>query len=153
MILLVAGGRTWGRAPEAAHERALLLYCLSVLDDHGPAFDPTCPEGSPSIGTVISGGTLGADAFGANWGRYFGRVVETFLPDWATFGRRAGPKRNQAMLERLVQLRDEGHVVAGLLMPGSTGTADMRRRLDAAGVTVYGIDSFEACLCHARPTR
>lgn len=141
------------RDREAKHERDLLNFCLSVLDEHGEAFDPKCPPGVPAIARIVNGGAMGADMFADNWGRHWGRAVERFVPDWNEHGAAAGPIRNQRMLERLVQLRDAGETVAALLMPGGRGTDDMRRRLDKAGITIYTVNSFDSlgCPCHTKP--
>ncbi len=48
--------------------------------------------------------------------------------DWANYGKGAGHIRNQQMLDSGIDLAIE--------FPGGRGTADMRRRLDKAGVKV-----------------
>lgn len=80
--------------------------------------------------TIIQGGAPGADALAREW---------TFLQpyshlinepaDWKTYGRAAGPIRNQKMI-------DEHRPELVLAFPGGRGTADMVRRAKAAGVPV-----------------
>jgi len=41
----------------------------------------------------------GADAMADEWATINGRPVERYPADWATHGRAAGPKRNQAMID------------------------------------------------------
>lgn len=85
-------------------------------------------EHSPGELTVISGEARGADTAGRIWATASGHEVERFPADWKTHGKAAGHIRNQQML-------DSGIDVA-IQFPGGVGTADMRRRLDKAGVRV-----------------
>ena len=78
--------------------------------------------------TVISGEARGADTAGRIWAIASGHEVERYPADWNTHGKAAGYIRNQQML-------DSGVDVA-VQFPGGRGTADMRRRLDKAGVKV-----------------
>ena len=50
-----------------------------------------------------------------------------YVADWATHGKKAGPLRNQRMI-------DEGHPDLVIAFPGGKGTDDMTRRALAAGV-------------------
>lgn len=79
--------------------------------------------------TVISGGAKGADNLGEDWATINMTRLEVFKADWNTYGKKAGILRNQDML-------DSGVDVA-VQFPGGRGTADMRRRLDKAGVRVH----------------
>lgn len=78
--------------------------------------------------TVISGGAKGADALGEDWAVVNWVDIEVFKPNWNLFGKRAGMLRNQEMLDSGVDL--------AVQFPGGRGTADMRSRLDKAGVRV-----------------
>lgn len=71
----------------------------------------------------------GADAFAANWAR--GREIPQrgFAADWRTFGRSAGPMRNEQML---CEVKPD-IVVA---FSGGRGTADCVRRAKAKGILV-----------------
>jgi hypothetical protein len=84
----------------------------------------------PSI--VIQGGAKGADALAKEWAIKHDIHVWTYLADWETHGRAAGPIRNQWMLEN-----SEPNVVVAF--PGGRGTADMVRRAKKAGVRVIEI--------------
>lgn len=79
--------------------------------------------------TIIEGGASGADCFARAWGATRQQRGVTFPADWATHGRKAGPLRNQRML-------DKGKPDLVLAFPGGRGTADMVRRAKAAGVPV-----------------
>ena len=77
---------------------------------------------------IISGTAKGADTFGEEFAASWSIRLERFPADWDTHGKAAGHIRNQQML-------DSGVDVA-VQFPGGRGTADMRRRLDKAGVKV-----------------
>lgn len=112
--VIVFGGRDYADAENVAralgtvHERT---------DAHGYAL------------VVVQGGAAGADSLARQWASAHGVRCETFPADWKTHGRAAGPLRNQAML-------DAG-AAYGVGFPGGRGTADMARRLRAAGVDVF----------------
>lgn len=78
--------------------------------------------------TIVSGMATGADSFGISMAAYYAAELDQFPADWKTHGKTAGHIRNQQML-------DSGIDVA-IQFPGGRGTADMRRRLDEAGVRV-----------------
>ncbi len=82
-----------------------------------------------AITHVIQGGARGADRLGYDWARKRKVPVSTFNADWQRFGPKAGPLRNQQML-------DEGKPDLVIAFPGGRGTADMVRRALAAGVPV-----------------
>ncbi len=81
------------------------------------------------VALLIHGAARGGDTFGAEWAEARGVPVLAFHADWAGLGRKAGPIRNQRML-------DEGRPDLVLALPGGRGTADMVRCASAAGVEV-----------------
>ncbi|MGN6773056.1 MAG: DUF2493 domain-containing protein [Rhizobiaceae bacterium] len=89
------------------------------------------------IRTIIEGGATGADALAASWAIVEGVPVEQFPAEWKRHGRRAGPIRNQRMI-------DEGKPDIVIAFPGGRGTADMVWRAKAAGIPVREI-------AHRRP--
>ena len=107
---LVCGGRDYANVEK--------LY--SVLDAWEPA-----------ITTLIHGGATGADAIAAQWARERGIPQQAYLADWKTYGRSAGPRRNQQML-------DEGtpDVIFAFPTQSSRGTWDMVARAQKARVLV-----------------
>lgn len=111
MRLLVCGGR-------AFDDRERLLTAMNAA-----------VRGRDSEIIVIHGGARGADSMAGAIAQEVGVKVIVFPADWERNGLRAGPIRNQQML-------DEGKPDAVLAMPGGVGTADMVRRAKAAGVTV-----------------
>lgn len=80
---------------------------------------------------IIHGGARGADTLADQWGKAHGVQPVRLDAMWDYHGNRAaGPKRNQAMLD----IMKPEYVVA---FPGSTGTDDMMRRAEAAGIPVW----------------
>lgn len=108
MRLLVCGGRGY-RGPVSR-----------VLDE----MDET-----EEISVLISGGASGADKLALAWALHHGREAEVFPADWGKYGKRAGPIRNQRML-------DEGRPDLVLAFPGGHGTEDMVEKAERAGVPV-----------------
>ena len=48
---------------------------------------------------IVSGGAKGADLLGERYAIENGFKIERYLPDWETYGRSAGIKRNKTMVE------------------------------------------------------
>jgi predicted polyphosphate/ATP-dependent NAD kinase len=53
----------------------------------------------PSDTTIIQGGAKGADYLAAIAALNQGKPLFTFVADWAKWGRSAGPRRNEEMLD------------------------------------------------------
>lgn len=131
MRVLIYGGRdfarkdnTWDRevfddAWAFLNHLALTVFPRTEEDEYGNYL--------PAI-TVISGGGQGADQIGEDFGVVNWTGLEIYKPDWDKYGKGAGPIRNQQMLDSGVDL--------AIQFPGGKGTADMRSRLDKAGVRV-----------------
>ena len=81
---------------------------------------------------IISGGANGADELAIRYADLMGVALEVYQADWSTFGKSAGPKRNQRMLR-------EGKPELVLAFPGGRGTADMVNRAKRAGIPVKEI--------------
>lgn len=89
---------------------------------------------------LIQGGATGADELARNWVVYEKSArksnteieVVTYKADWETYGRAAGPIRNQQMLE-------DGKPDLVVAFPGGAGTADMVRRALEKGIEVYEV--------------
>lgn len=71
----------------------------------------------------------GADYFALQWAMSRGKHHYTVAAEWREYGKRAGPIRNQAMLDRF----KPDFVVN---MTGGAGTADMIAKARRAGVEV-----------------
>ena len=48
---------------------------------------------------IVSGGAKGADALGEKYAEENGLEIERYFADWNTFGKSAGPKRNELMAQ------------------------------------------------------
>ncbi len=81
---------------------------------------------------IIEGGAKGADHWARDYARRCGIKNTTFTADWLNQGPKAGPMRNQRML-------DEGNPDLVIAFPGGDGTADMVKRARKAGVEVREI--------------
>jgi hypothetical protein len=111
MRVLIYGGRDFVRSE---HSDAFLDSVRTALGTRGII--------------VVCGAARGADTYGELWAMDNGYLVDLFPADWAAHGRAAGHIRNQQMLDSGIDLAIE--------FPGGKGTADMRKRLDKAGITV-----------------
>lgn len=81
---------------------------------------------------IVTGGARGADYLGAEWADRHALQTHTELAQWNIHGKKAGPIRNQKML-------DEQRPHKVIAFPGGRGTADMISR--AKGVS--GVDVVE----------
>ena len=78
---------------------------------------------------VITGGAPGADRMAEAWAKRQGIPTIRMEANWSRFGRKAGPMRNQWM----VDLASPELVIA---FPGGRGTQDMTDRAKSAGIEV-----------------
>ena len=116
MKVLVTGSRDWTDSET--------IY--RALAEH-TAFDEV---------TLLSGACpTGADAFAERYAKLKGWKVELHPADWDKYGKRAGPLRNQAMVDRKPDL-----VLAFILngSRGASGTVAMARK---AGLRVKVYDA------------
>lgn len=79
---------------------------------------------------IMHGGAEGADTLCGAWGKARGIPVAGIDANWDFYGKKAGPERNQWMLEFFLPTYAIG-------FPGGSGTLDMRTRLDLAGVPCW----------------
>jgi hypothetical protein len=82
-----------------------------------------------NFGMLIHGGAKGADAEADRWAKSRRIPVKAYPADWKALGKKAGPIRNQTMLE-------EGKPDWVVGFPGGAGTEDMLRRAKKAGVLI-----------------
>jgi len=110
--VLVCGGRDYS-------DQAMLFGVLDMLAEERV------------INAIIQGDCpTGADHLARMWAISRNHHFDRFPADWDKHGRAAGPIRNQRMI-------DEGRPTMGLAFKGGRGTADMARRLRAAGIPVH----------------
>jgi predicted Rossmann-fold nucleotide-binding protein len=111
MRVLVCGGRDYRNVSAVRH-------ALDVL------------HARRGITLIIEGGATGADQLAREWAQRRCIEFKTFDADWKALGKRAGPLRNQRMI-------NEGKPDGAVAFPGGRGTADMIRRAEAAGLKVW----------------
>lgn len=116
MRVLVTGGRYYG---EESDEGAAIFHALNQQHVKRP------------ITAVIHGCAQGVDAKADIWASLNGIPRDRFPADWLKHGKRAGPLRNQAMVDSKPDL-----VVA---FPGGRGTADCVQRAKMAGIPVIEV--------------
>jgi|APSaa5957512535_1039671.scaffolds.fasta_scaffold01149_11 hypothetical protein len=75
--------------------------------------------------TIIQGGASGADALAKEWCELRFVHQKQFDAKWKQYGKAAGMRRNNEMLNHLLQQRAEGDKVFVLAFPGGDGTANM----------------------------
>lgn len=80
--------------------------------------------------TIISGTAKGADQLGEQWASENSIPVKQFKPDWAQYGRAAGPKRNREMAEN-------ADALIALWDGKSKGTKNMIETAEKLGLKVY----------------
>lgn len=108
MKILVCGGRDY----------ADWYRLKTVLDDIYKKFSDI---------TIISGCAKGADTLAIEWVVLNHVELELYYANWKEYRRKAGPIRNQKML-------DEGKPDLVIAFPGGNGTADMVRRSKKANI-------------------
>ena len=89
-----------------------------------------CREGD----ILVHGNARGADRGAATWFHRRGWHSEPHIADWERFGRSAGVRRNQEMV-------DSGLAFL-IAFPGGRGTADMVRRCEESGIPVVRVPSM-----------
>lgn len=89
---------------------------------------PTILGGAPFA--IVHGGARGADTLCGEWAKARGIPVARVDADWDFYGKKAGPIRNQWMLEFFQPTYAIG-------FPGGVGTRDMQLRLDQAKVPLW----------------
>lgn len=78
---------------------------------------------------IVSGGAPGADTLAELEAIKREITVKKFPAEWSKYGKSAGPKRNQQMI-------DEGVPDIIVAFPGGIGTADICRRAKIQGIPV-----------------
>ena len=122
MRILVCGGRDFTDRDKV----------WRTLDGVFPISEPDAYGNYLPLGTLIHGACpTGADHLADEYAVVNWLGLETYPPDWS-LGRKAGPIRNQRML-------DEGKPDLVVAFPGGRGTADMVRRARQSGVPVMEI--------------
>lgn len=119
--VIVCGGRNF--ADSARVDQILSAWEITELCEGGHRHQR--PDGSIDW-------SRSADALARRWANNNGIDGPTIRADWPTLGKKAGPIRNQRML-------DEFQPDAVIAFPGGDGTADMVRRALKATVPVIEV--------------
>jgi hypothetical protein len=121
----------YGRRFDAAGGLRLLVCGGRDFDQRAVAYDIlNRVHAKRRVVLVIHGAARGADTIARDWATIRGIRQRACPADWERLGRRAGPIRNQQML-------DQEHPDGVLAFPGSTGTADMVARARRFGIPVW----------------
>lgn len=113
MRILVCGGRDFGVTDrQHAYIGDMLSLKITGPDD-----------------VMIVGGAKGVDTAAEYFAKRWQLRHEVYPAQWDRHGKRAGPIRNQQML-------DEGKPDKVIAFPGGKGTADMVKRARKAGIPV-----------------
>lgn len=122
MHILVTGSRKWT-------DRELVRIGLTR------AVRSVCSPSPPAhLVTLVSGGAQGADLLAMSVAKELGWQISTYVADWDKHGKKAGPIRNQRMLDE-----EQPIICAAFLIPElpCRGTRDMMERCYVSGVPVY----------------
>lgn len=110
--VIVCGGRHYFNAKRL----------FRVLDD---------AHAADKITVIVHGDAGGCDGLAKQWANSRGVPHESHPANWQRYGRRAGPMRNQEMVNA-----GADDLIA---FPGGKGTEDCSRRAERAGITVTRI--------------
>ena len=113
MRILVTGGRDYSN-------QEMVNKILSKLNEFR------------GIEMIIEGGARSADSLARNWTRENSIPVKTVYADWNRYGKKAGPIRNQKML-------DEEQPDYVLVFPGGRGTQHMKSIAQKVGVKIMEV--------------
>lgn len=91
---------------------------------------PFLDDGSITPSLVLCGMARGVDLLGKRWAEENGLPVEKWPADWKKYGKAAGIKRNEAMVEH-------ADALVALWDGKSRGTAHVMRYARARGLKVY----------------
>ena len=69
---------------------------------------------------IVSGHCVGADQLGEKFAKENQLPIKTFLPNWAVYGKAAGPIRNKQMIDYISQ--DKNPLVVAFASSNSKGT-------------------------------
>lgn len=85
---------------------------------------------------VVEGEANGADLLARGIAYELGLLVRPYPANWEKYGRGAGPKRNQEMLDKEHTIGEPIDLVLAFPVLGSKGTIDMMNRAKKAGIEV-----------------
>lgn len=112
MKLIIAGSRVLTQAKY-----------VDLIDDLIKIFDLKPTE-------IVSGCAKGIDSLGEIWALENSIPIKKFPANWDTFGKLAGPRRNQ-------QMADYADALLVIFIPGSRGSLDMLARAKINNLKTY----------------
>ena len=117
---------------------ARIIICGSRDFDNKPLCFDTLDKILPLYGEteIISGHAKGADIFGEEYAQMHSIKLSVFKPDWAKYGRGAGPIRNREMLK---YASGRTPVIIAFWDGKSKGTKNMIDQANKAGAVVHVI--------------
>jgi len=77
---------------------------------------------------ILTGGATGADNYGRHWAQAYLLMAIEEKADWKKYGKKAGPLRNQKMVDRADGI---------ILFPGGVGTTDVATRAREKGIRIW----------------
>jgi len=110
--VIIAGSRDIGEGDQ----------CGAVVQRLGSIFD-ACLPGAERV-EIISGGCRGVDRCGEILAERRGFALRIFPADWDTHGKKAGPIRNQQMIDYAAEVQ-RGSAVIVIRYLDSKGSADL----------------------------
>lgn len=117
----MTGSRRWTDRETILHALADAWAELNVGRDV-VLVSGACPTGADAIAEEI-------------WENYLGLTVERHPPDWARYGKSAGPLRNTQMVAL------GADICLAFPLPGSRGTVHCMRQAEQAGIPVRVVDA------------
>ena len=141
MIVLVCGGRDFGSLPPFDPPYTGWQQAVSKARREEDYLNRVLSAAHRKYGLLglLHGAARGADRLAGEWARKNG-IEEIARPaDWKRDGKRAGPIRNQTMLDELLLFSKNTCNVLVIAFPGSSGTEDMKARARKANVKVIEI--------------
>lgn len=85
---------------------------------------------------IVEGEASGADTLAKQAGHELGLEVREYAARWDLWGKSAGTRRNQEMLDKEHAPQDPIDLVLAFPVVGSKGTWDMVKRAEKAGIKV-----------------
>lgn len=136
LYVIVTGSRTLPKRD--------MVRVHALLDE----FVRDCIHGDdPSVTLMHGACPTGLDSFADYWAHANEHNIKPFAPDWNTYGKGAGPRRNQEMIDAGRALLDAGKEVWVIGFPGGDGTVDCWKRAVRAKMyrveVLLGIESME----------
>lgn len=125
--ILVCGGRKYGVLPAHWEDDTQAVKEQILLTKYLDAIAAKC-----NIIRLVHGAAKGADSLAGAWSRDKGIDTKAYPAEWRKYDKAAGSIRNQQML-------DEEEITLVIAFPGTSGTADMKRRARAAGIPVLEV--------------